>query len=57
VVYDAVVFVQALISGKGPAGACIDAVRSANVSLFLSDPILAEIRNVPLRPELTNRYP
>lgn len=56
VVFDAVVFVQTLINNKGPAAACIEALRSGRATLFLSDAILAEIREVPLRPELTKRY-
>ncbi len=57
VVFDAVVFVQALISGRGPAAACIDRVLTGEATLFLSDAILVEIQDVPLRPELTRRYP
>lgn len=57
VVFDAVVFVQALISGRGPAAACIARVLAGDAVLFLSDAVLAEMRDVPLRPELTRRYP
>ena len=57
VVFDSVVFVQALISGRGPASACIERVFAGDAVLFLSDAILAEIEIVPLRPELTRRYP
>jgi putative PIN family toxin of toxin-antitoxin system len=56
VVFDAVVYVQALISGRGPAAACIERILSGKAILFLSDAILAEITDVPLRPELTRRY-
>jgi putative PIN family toxin of toxin-antitoxin system len=56
VVFDAVVFVQALISDKGPAAVCIERIKQGNAILFVSDAVLAEITNVPLRPELTRRY-
>ena len=56
VVFDAVVFVQALISGRGPSAACIERVLAGEAVLFLNDPILSEITSVPLRPELTRRY-
>lgn len=56
VVFDAVAFVQALISGRGPAAACIGQVLAGAAVLFVSDAIIAEVRGVPLRPELTRRY-
>jgi len=56
VVLDTVVFVQCLISGRGPAAACINHLRRGHFILFISDAILAELRDVPLRPELTQKY-
>lgn len=56
VVYDAVVFVQALISGRGPAAACVHRAVAGDAVLFLSAPVLKEMTEVPLRPELTARY-
>src|ERR1051326_5983179 len=57
VVLDTVVFVQALISGRGPSAACIERLKFAEFVLFISDPLLGELSDVPLRPELTARYP
>jgi putative PIN family toxin of toxin-antitoxin system len=57
VVFDAVVFVQALISGRGTAAACVQRARAGEAILFLSDAILSEMSEVPLRLELTRRYP
>lgn len=57
VIFDAVVYVQALISGRGPAAACMQRAFNAEIILFLSDAILAEMSQVPLRAELTRRYP
>jgi putative PIN family toxin of toxin-antitoxin system len=56
VVFDAVIYVQALISRRGPATACFDRVYAAEVILFTSDALLDEARSVPMRPELTRRY-
>lgn len=49
VVYDCNVFVQALININGPSGACIRLALAKDVSLFLSEPVLAEIRQAPAR--------
>jgi len=56
VVLDTVVFVQALISGRGPSAGCIDRLRTGQFVLLLSDAIRAELQHVPLRPELSRRY-
>jgi predicted nucleic acid-binding protein len=56
VVLDTVVYVQALISGRGPAAAVFDRLRAGRFVLLLSDAVLAEVRDVPLRPELRSRF-
>ena len=56
VVFDAVIYVQALISRRGPAAACFDRVYAAEAVLFTSDALLDEATSVPLRHELTRRY-
>jgi uncharacterized protein len=56
VVLDTVVFVQALISGRGASAGCIERLRRGQFILLLSEPLLAEMREVPLRPELRRRY-
>lgn len=50
VVYDCNVFVQALINTNGPSGACVRHALEKNVSLFVSEPVLGEIREAPLKP-------
>lgn len=50
VVYDCNIFVQALINRSGPAGACVSRALARDVSLFLSEPVLAEIRDAPNKP-------
>ena len=56
-VLDTVVFVQALISGRGTAAGCIDLLRAGRFILLMSDATFDELRNVPLRPRLTTKYP
>jgi putative PIN family toxin of toxin-antitoxin system len=57
VVLDTVIFVQALISGRGAAAGCIDRLKAGRFILLMSDAVLKEAKEVPLRPGLTNRYP
>ena len=57
VVFDAVVFVQAIISSRGPCTACLEAVRDARATLHVSDAMFAEIADVPLRPKIVRRFP
>lgn len=57
VVFDCVVFVQAIGSPRGPAGACFDLVRSGQFELALSDDVLSEWREVLARPSITAKFP
>jgi putative PIN family toxin of toxin-antitoxin system len=57
VVLDTVVFLQALITGRGPAAGCIDLLRAGRFVLLMSDATFDELRIVPLRPKLTAKYP
>lgn len=50
VVYDCNVFVQALININGPGGACVRRALTKEVALFLSDPLLTELRRAPTKP-------
>ena len=56
VVFDCVVYVQALISGRGPSAACIEEIKRGAAALLISPQIMAEVREVPLRPALSGRY-
>lgn len=47
VVFDCVIFTQALINPHGPAGACVKAAESGDCLLHLSPFVLQEIRELP----------
>ena len=53
-VFDCMVYLQALTS-NGPAYRLLELVEDGSVELFLSPPILAEIRNVLSRPKIRNK--
>lgn len=55
VVFDCVVFVQALASPHGPAGQCWDQAGYGRISLFVSSETLAELGEVLARPRLAKR--
>jgi putative PIN family toxin of toxin-antitoxin system len=57
VVLDTVVFVQALISGRGPAARCVQKLQFGNFIHLMSDDTSAEPRDVPFRPNLRAKYP
>jgi putative PIN family toxin of toxin-antitoxin system len=46
VVYDCVVFAQALISPGGPSGECVNRARRGDVQLFVSEYLVNEIREL-----------
>jgi putative PIN family toxin of toxin-antitoxin system len=46
-VFDCNVFAQALINPRGPAGASVTAAQAGRVTLYVSDYILQEIRELP----------
>jgi putative PIN family toxin of toxin-antitoxin system len=47
VVFDCVVYAQAIINPDGPAGACLEFAREGVLSLCISDYLLREIRELP----------
>jgi uncharacterized protein len=56
VVLDTVVFIQALISGRGHAAGCLERLRAGQFVLLMSDATFDELREVSLRPKLTSKY-
>ncbi len=57
VVYDCMIFLQALISDKGPAFACFERVERGGVILAASPAVLEEVREVLSRFDLQRRFP
>jgi putative PIN family toxin of toxin-antitoxin system len=55
-VFDCVVLLQAAVSKKGPAFACIKLVESGQVRIFLSPEALGEATDVLKRPELQRKF-
>ena len=47
VVFDCVIFAQAIISDSGPAAVCMELARSGTIRLVLSDYVITEIRELP----------
>ncbi len=47
VVFDCVIFAQALINDAGPAGACLELARVGRFSLYWSDYVQSEICELP----------
>ncbi|TWT73636.1 hypothetical protein Pla123a_35240 [Posidoniimonas polymericola] len=56
VVFDCNVYFQALIGPTGPAGSCLDAGGEGTVSLYISQYILNELRDVCLRPKIAHKF-
>jgi putative PIN family toxin of toxin-antitoxin system len=57
VVFDCMVYLQATISDSGPAATILRLVEGDEFSLFVSDDILEEVRDVLSRPKIRNRNP
>jgi putative PIN family toxin of toxin-antitoxin system len=56
VVFDCNVYFQALISPKGPAGACLSAAQQGHFQLFVTDYVIQELTEVCSRPHLADRF-
>ncbi len=56
VVFDCMVFLQGLINEKGVAVECLELVENDRIKLFVSEDILAEIRDVLTRPKLQAKF-
>lgn len=48
-VFDCIVFAQALINPKGPAGACLTAAQRGHAHVFVSNHTLRELRELPTK--------
>jgi putative PIN family toxin of toxin-antitoxin system len=56
-VFDCVVYVQAVLSRRGPAFACLQLAEEEHVTLYISPEILDEIRRSLGKPDLRRRVP
>ena len=56
-VFDCMVFLQGAARKGSPSGVCLQVVEAGLVELFLSDDIIAEIRDVLRRPRLRQKFP
>lgn len=56
VVFDANVFVQAALSDRGPAFACLESAKLNNCQLLVTESILAEVREVMFRLSQVKKY-
>ena len=56
-VFDCVVYLQAAASNGGPSAACMRAVRSGDVQLFVSDLVLAELADALWRTSIRRKLP
>ncbi len=56
VVFDANLFIQALLSGRGPAFACFELIGTGAIELYLTESILSEIEEVLRRLSKKAKY-
>jgi putative PIN family toxin of toxin-antitoxin system len=47
VVFDCNIFAQALMNPVGPAGACVQAALNGQITLFIAEFVLVELRDIP----------
>jgi predicted nucleic acid-binding protein len=57
VVFDCMVFVQALGNAKGPACACYELVRAGRLTLYVSRETISELGDVLSRPKVRRKLP
>ena len=55
-VFDCTVYVQAALSRKGPAFACLSLVEAEHVTLYLSPEVFDEVKRTLAQPALRRRY-
>lgn len=55
-VYDCNIFFQALISPHGPAAECVRVAQRGQVTLYISEHVLGEVRDVGSRPAIRRKF-
>jgi putative PIN family toxin of toxin-antitoxin system len=56
-VFDCMVYLQAAVSDRGTSFAVLQRVQAGELELLVSEPILAEVRDVLTRPKTVRRFP
>lgn len=56
-VYDTGIFLQATLSGRGPAAGALRLFEQGAVTLYVSDELLEELRDVLKRPSVRRKNP
>lgn len=51
-VYDCNIFLQAILNPRGPAGECVARALDGKIAVFVTDYLLAELRDMQTRPKL-----
>lgn len=57
VVFDCMIFLQATANEKSPAATALDLVDTGEIKLYVSEPVLEEVRKVLNRPEIRATLP
>jgi len=57
VVFDCNVYLQAAVSGIGPAFACLELAEQGHFILLVSGAVLIEVRDVLIRPDVRKQFP
>ena len=55
-VFDCMIFLQGLVNEKGIAVDCLELVENEKIELFVSEEVLAEIKDVLTRPKLQAKF-
>jgi putative PIN family toxin of toxin-antitoxin system len=55
-VFDCMVFLQGAARGSSPAGVCLSLAEAGVIEVFISEQILAEVRDVLTRPVLKRKF-
>jgi len=55
-VFDCVIYVQAVLSSRGPAFACLSLAEEEHVTLYVSSDILDEVKRSLAHPSLRRKY-
>jgi putative PIN family toxin of toxin-antitoxin system len=55
-VFDCMIYFQAAARKEGPSAACLQLVRDGQLELYISSPIVSEVKDVLARPKLRQKF-